>query len=353
MQISKVEVTSVHHNLHLPVQMGSTTPIDQVTCHYVRMETMDGLQAWGCMVAHPLLTGEDPQAALTACLECADLAVDLHPTNIEYSLAQLAPLTRNAPSVLCAFDLAFHDLLGKISGLPLYKMLGGYRKHIQTSITIPLAPTADAVELAQEHARSGFRIIKIKGGLDPDEDITKVQSIKRALPNMSLRLDADGGYNIREALQVTKALVNQLEMLEQPTPPENLESLLQVTRESDVPILADQSVSQPDSALQVASRRAADGISCKVAASGGILPARQIDSIARAARLTTMVSCVIEPALLIAAGLGLALSSPSVHYGDLDGHLHLESDPSSESFVLKEGTLIASEDPGLGCTVNL
>jgi L-alanine-DL-glutamate epimerase-like enolase superfamily enzyme len=90
-----------------------------------------------------------------------------------------------------------------------------------------------------------------------------------------------------------------------------------------------------------------------MATCGGLRCAGQIDAIARAAKMATMVSCVIEPALLIAAGLSFALSSPNVQYGDLDGHLELASDPSEAGFSLEDGWLTASEVPGLGCTVNL
>jgi len=56
---------------------------------------------------------------------------------------------------------------------------------------------------------------------------------------------------------------------------------------------------------------------------------------------------------MIAAGLSLALSSPNVHYGDLDGHLYLIDDPTQIGFRLEDGYLIASDIPGLGCTVKL
>jgi L-alanine-DL-glutamate epimerase-like enolase superfamily enzyme len=66
-----------------------------------------------------------------------------------------------------------------------------------------------------------------------------------------------------------------------------------------------------------------------------------------------MVSCIIEPALLIAAGLSFALSSPNVQYGDLDGHLELMDDPTIAGFLLKDGWLIATDTPGLGCSVEI
>jgi hypothetical protein len=56
---------------------------------------------------------------------------------------------------------------------------------------------------------------------------------------------------------------------------------------------------------------------------------------------------------LISAGLSLALSSPTVRYADLDGHLDLLNDPSKAGFSLEDGWLIATDVPGLGYTVEL
>jgi L-alanine-DL-glutamate epimerase-like enolase superfamily enzyme len=77
-----------------------------------------------------------------------------------------------------------------------------------------------------------------------------------------------------------------------------------------------------------------------------------VDAIARAAHLVVWLAAD-QPALLIAAGLSFALSSPNVRYCDLDGHLDLIDDPTLPGFTLQDGWLIASEVPGLGCTVNL
>jgi len=287
------------------------------------------------------------------CQECANLAPDLHPTNIEYSLAELALHSKASPSALCAFDLAFHDLLSLAAGMPLYRLLGGYRNRIQTSITIPLASLEESVEMACDRASQGFRMLKIKGGVDPDEDVRKVQAIRRALPGHVLRLDADGGYTVQQALDVARALETMLEMMEQPTPADDLSGLRRVKEISPVPILADQSVKGPSSALDLAANQVVDGMSIKLAACGGLGCARQIDAITRAAKMASMVSCYPEPALLTAAGLSLALSSPSVRYGDLDGYLSLVDDPSRAGFKLEEGWLIASEVPGLGYSVDL
>lgn len=353
MQISHAEVTPVTMRLQKPIQLANLPPIDQVTAIFLRLELTSGQSAWGCTVAHQDLTGDEPDKVLSVCLDAAEIVPDLHPTNIEYSLDQLIPLVADAPSAMCAFDLAFHDLLGLASGMPLYRLLGGYRNSIQTSATIPSGSVEESVSLAAARAKSGFRMLKIKGGRDPDEDVHRVRGIHRAFPNHILRLDPDGGYSVQAAIDVARALEGKIEMLEQPTPADDLAGLCQVKEQSPVPILADQSVRGPESALEIAAQHVSDGMSVKLASCGGLRCAGQIDAIARAAKLATMVSCLVEPALLIAAGLSFALSSPNVHYADLDGYLELSDDPCLPDFQLQDGWLTASEVPGLGCSVNL
>jgi len=346
----------VELQLRIPHQAAYHTggAIERIVVIFVRIETRQGQNAWGCAAFDPALTGETPEIVLRACRACAERARDLNPLNTEYALAALAPLTISAPAALCAFDIAFHDLLGLASGLPLYRLLGGYRDRIQTSVTINVGTVTETVLMARDRARQGFRILKLKGGLNPQEDVARVQAVHAALPNLILRLDADGSYEIEQALHVARALEGRLEMLEQPIAVSaGTAALRQISELSPIPVLADQSVVGPDSALEIAGQHAAKGLSIKLATCGGVNRARQMDAIARAAHLTTMIGCVNEPALLSAAGLAVALSSPAVRYGDLDGHFDLLHDPSRPRFLLENGWLIASDVPGLGCTVEL
>jgi L-alanine-DL-glutamate epimerase-like enolase superfamily enzyme len=353
-QITNVELIPVQLNLRMPYRAAPHyTEVEQIDCIFVRIDTREGRVAWGCAAFDPALTGESLEQVLAACQACADRARDLNPLNTEFALAALEPLTEDTPSARCAFDIAFYDLLGLAAGLPLHRLLGGYRYRIQTSITLSLAPEKETVEIAKKRALQGFRILKLKGGLDPLDDVHRVKAVHRALPHLILRLDADQGYSIQEALDVAGALESELEMLEQPTPAGDLDRLGKVTRRSPVPILADESLTDPASALEIATRRAAHGLSVKLSTCGGLHCARQVDAIARAARLTTMVGCINEPALLIAAGLGLALSSPNVQYCDLDGHIDLTNDPTRPGFDFEDGWLICRDTPGLGCTVDL
>jgi L-alanine-DL-glutamate epimerase-like enolase superfamily enzyme len=353
MQITHVQVTPVELGLRLPYRMASGAEMEHVGAVFVRIETKIGQTAWGCTAVDPAFSAHSLDEVTHACQACADRARDLNPLNIEYALAELAGVAGEVRAALCAFDLAFYDLLGLYTKLPLYRLLGGYRHRIQTSITIGRGTVQETVSLAVDYARQGFRILKVKSIHDAPEDVRRMRAVRDALPGLTLRLDVEEGYTIQQALDVARALEGTLEMIEQPTAADDLDALREVTRRSPVSILADESVRGPASALEVASRHAADGVNVKLVTCGGLRCARQMDAIARAAQMATMVGCVHEPALLIAAGLGFALSSANVRYGDLDGATYLVDDPTLPGFELHEGWLVARDVPGLGCTVQL
>ncbi|MBP1693270.1 MAG: hypothetical protein H6Q37_1153 [Chloroflexi bacterium] len=104
MQITKAEVTPVELKLRQPVRMAGLQAINHITAIFVRIETRQGQNAWGCTIANPDLTGEKPEDVIQACRECAILAPDLHPMNIEFSLDELVSRAKATPSAMCAFS---------------------------------------------------------------------------------------------------------------------------------------------------------------------------------------------------------------------------------------------------------
>jgi L-alanine-DL-glutamate epimerase-like enolase superfamily enzyme len=356
MQITHIEVIPITLDLRVPIRTAYSPAQgrNKIQAVILRIETRQGINVWGCAAFDPHITGETLADVTKKCRNCADRALDLNPLNMEYALSQLTPIAQGSPAVLSAFDMAFHDLLALAAGIPLYRLLGGFRDRIQTSITIGVSNVQETVAMARDRAKQGFRILKIKGGCDAQEDVNRIRAVADALPRLILRLDADGGYSVEQALHVARALKGKLEMLEQPTSAESgMDQLRLVTEQSPIPVLADQSAVGPASALQLATGHCVDGLSIKLAPCGGLRCARQMDAIARAARMTTMVGCIHSPALMIAAELAFALSSPAVRYGDLDGHFDLLDDPTHAGFVFDDGWLIATDVPGLGCSMEL
>ena len=268
-------------------------------------------------------------------------------------LAELEGPLKEHPAALAAVDLALHDLLGKATGLPLWKLLGAYRDRIPTSVTVGILDLDKTVAAARRRVEEGFFCLKLKGGQDVEDDIARVLAVRAAVgEEVELRFDANQGFTLEESVHFVEATRSaRLELLEQPTARELPELLGRVTAAVELPVMADESLVSVRDAFRLAGEAQADMVNVKLMKAGGIARAQRIDAVARAARLETMVGCMDESALAIAGALAFALAGPNVHYADLDGHLDLVGDPAAGALPVVAGQLHGPMGPGLGVEV--
>lgn len=247
-------------------------------------------------------------------------------------------------------DSALFDLLAKKADIPLYKLLGGFRHKIATSITIGILPLAETLAMAEKHLRDGFFILKLKGGLSLEEDVEKVRKLRERFgADFLLRFDANQGYKPEQAVEfISRVEAHDLEIIEQPTCRTGDEGLGRVTGAVSVPVMADESITTLKDAFRLAANDRIDMVNIKLMKMGGIFESLHINSVAKAAKMEVMVGCLDECALGISAGLHFALSRANIEYADLDGHIDLLNDPFSGLFSLENGWLIPSGDAGLG-----
>lgn len=350
MRIVRVEAMMIQMPLAFPYTIAYET-ISRTTNILLRIETDRGLTGFGCAAPDLAVTGETPQGVLnivSATIEPALIGGD--PLSIAALLEVLRDPLSKQPAALAMVDMALHDLLARIAGLPLYRLLGGYRHSIETSITIGIGNGSETIARALEFIRQGFKILKLKGGNDVEEDIARVHKVREKVgPDIRLRFDANQGYSVSEALQFAAATQScTIELFEQPTPSEALTLLGRVTRRTDVPVMADESLVNIRDAFKLAREQLVDLINIKLMKVGGIANALQINAVARAANIEVMVGCMDEASLGIAAGLHFALARPNVVYADLDGHLDLLNDPTAGAVILKDGVLYPTSQAGLG-----
>lgn len=350
MRITRVESWPVDLPLEQPYSIAYET-VSQVTNVFVRLETSSGLNGFGCAAPDAIVTGETPASTLEALRGVAEpLLRGTDPLRHAYVLERLRDTLTHHSSLLAAVDMALFDVLGKEAGLPVWRLLGGYRDRMRTSVTIGILPEDETVARAREWVARGFRSLKLKGGLDVEEDAARVRAVRLAIgPKVELRFDANQGYTVEQSLRfVGETRQSKLELLEQPTPRGEPALLGRVTKDVPIPIMADESLMNLRDAFRLARRDLVDMVNVKLMKVGGIAEALQVNAVARAARLEVMVGCMDEAALAIAAGLHFGLARPNVRYADLDGHLGLVGDPSATAVVLKDGVLYPRAEPGFG-----
>ena len=298
-----------------------------------------------------MVTGETAKSVL-GLLQGAlpELLKGQDPLRIAWHIHRLEPTFAENPAALAAVDMALHDILGKVAGLPVWRLLGGFRKGIKTSVTIGIMPVKESVELAKEWMTKGFFCLKIKGGRKLAEDIERVNKIREAVgKQVKLRFDANQGYTVKEALSfVRETRAAQIELFEQPTPSAKPNLLGRISGRVPMPVMADESLMSLRDAFRLARNDLVDTVNIKLMKVGGILEALQIDAVARSANLEVMIGCMDEAGLAIAAGLHFALSRPNVLFADLDGHLGLEGDPTHDAVIIRKGILYPLENPGFG-----
>ncbi len=350
MKITGIEAWPVSMRLKEPYTIAYET-IESTTNIFLKLETDKAIIGFGCAAPDLQITGETPDSVLQAIANVISPSIKgSDPLRRAMLIERLAPLLKSQPSALAAVDMALHDILGKISGLPLWKLLGGFRDRIRTSVTIGILPEVETVIRAQEFVAQGFKSLKLKGGTDVDSDIARVLKVREAVgPETELRFDANQGFTVEQALKfVQKTRTARLELIEQPTPKGHPDLLGRVTSSVSLPVMADESLMTLRDAFRLARRDVVDMVNVKLMKVGGISVALQINSVARSAGFEVMVGCMDEAALSIAAGLHFALALPNVVYADLDGHLDLIDDPSQGAVLLRKGILFPTDNPGLG-----
>lgn len=231
--------------------------------------------------------------------------------------AAVLPLLQNNMFALCALDLAFNDLYGKLNGKKLYQIWGyDLHKNPLTDYTIGIASVEKMVEKMNEMP---WPIYKIK--LGTPNDIAIVTELRKHTDAV-FRIDANCAWTVDETLQNAIELKKLgVEFLEQPLKADNWSGHKTVYENSVLPIIADESC-----IVETDVKRCHNhfhGVNVKLVKCGGLTPARRMLTEARQLGMKTMVGCMTESTVGISA---IAQLLPMLDYVDMDGALLLAED---------------------------
>jgi muconate cycloisomerase len=188
--------------------------------------------------------------------------------------------------VQAAVGDALYDVAARTLGVPAYTLLGG-RCREDIAVGLALGITGDdgrMVAAAQAAYERGYRHIRVKIGMDAAADIAGIAALRRHFGDrVVLRADANGGMNYGDALRLLAKLeAYDLDIVEQPLPAWDLDGMAALAKSVRIAISADESLTTPQSLIEISRREAARVIQTKSGKNGGIHTIRRLWQIAEA-----------------------------------------------------------------------
>ena len=320
------------HVFTLATSSRSTTPVMLTEIEY------DNVTGYGEASMPPYL-GESHETA-TSFLKLVDLSRFESPFLMEDIVSYLDQLAPGNYAAKASVDIALHDLVGKLINQPWYRIWGlNPEKTPNTSFTIGI----DKPDVVKQKVREAvpYKILKVKLGQDNDKEM--ILSV-RSETDKPICVDVNQGWTDRnKALEMAKWLKDQgVVFIEQPMPKTSSDDIAWLTKNSPLPIIADEAFQSIADFTKI--QGVYSGVNIKLMKCGGMHNAYKMISIARALGMKVMIGCMTETSCAVTAAAQL---SPLVDWADLDGNLLIDNDVY-EGLLIKNGKIILPDRPGIG-----
>ena len=323
----------LQHTFTVASYSRTTTPDVQVEIEY------DGYVGYGEASMPPYL-GHTVES-VCAFLQKVNLERFSDPFQMEDILAYVDGLSEGDAPAKAAVDIALHDLVGKLIGQPWWRLWGlDAAKAPSTTFTIGI-DTPEVVREKTLECADRFNILKVKVGLDSDEQM--IQTI-RSVTDLPLAVDANQGWKDRnKALdEIFWLKEHGVVMVEQPMAIDRLDDIAWITERSPLPIFADESIQRLRDIPAI--KGAFHGINIKLMKCTGMREAWKMLNYGRAEGMRVMIGCMTETSCACTAAAQL---SPAVDFADLDGNLLISND-RFEGMTVQGGRMVLPDRPGLG-----
>src|SRR5258705_9851323 len=326
----------------------------------VRITATGGAIGLGNIDPSPGYSMETIEASLTMLqTRLAGLVVGMDPTNVHRILQKLEPAVEGFHDAKAAIEMACVDLTARVCGVPVYTYLGGAVKdRVMFNAWIGILPPDEAAAETVSWQKRGFKSAKIKVGGNIEADRDRVKAVREAVgPDFKLRIDANAGYDADTSINLARMVAPfGLQLFEQPVPADDIGGMARVRREANamgIPIMADESLLDHASLIDIIRANAADMVKVKVMKQGGFLNTRRMIATAEAAGMRCVVGHGFGLGVNTMAEIMLAATSSNVIDGlECVGPLKTADDIVNHKLDLNSGSLALPAGPGLGVTLD-
>jgi len=350
--IQSIEVYSVVLRYHEPFRIAPSTTTESNNI-IVKINTDFDTVGIGECSPSLRVTQETPQTVLATLDKIAPRLIGECPLRIERDIEVMDELVKANPSAKAGVDIALHDIFGKAAGKPLFRVMGGYREQVLTDLTLSIKEPTEMAKDALKAVESGFKALKVKVGVDPEEDVERIKYIRKAVgSDTAIRIDANQGWTVKQAIESLNRMQRlEIEFVEQPVKAEDVRGLAKVKRHSPIPVMADESVHTASDLLRLIKEDAVDLVNIKLMKTGGIWKARKLAAVAEAAHIPCMIGCMGESTVGITAGVHLAAALKNIQFADLDSDILIRDKLVLGGWAkLKDSERVPAETLGLGVT---
>lgn len=258
----------------------------------------------------------------------------------------------------CAIETALLDAQGKRLGLPVSELVGGRRVDALPVLwTLASGDTSrDIAEAEQMLGMARHNAFKLKIGKRPlAQDVAHVGAIKAALGDRaSVRVDVNMAWDEATARRGLAMLADVgCDLVEQPIIRHNRDGMARLVALGLIPVMADESLVGPASAMDFARSAAADVFAVKIEQSGGLDAARAVAQIGHAAGIALYGGTMLEGAIGTIASAHAFATFPALEWGtELFGPLLLTEEILEEPLVYRDFSLAVPNGPGLGIALD-
>ncbi|MDB5852981.1 MAG: hypothetical protein JWR22_1022 [Herminiimonas sp.] len=324
----------------------------------VRIEASNGMVGWGEAASAPLMTGDVQDGMLAVVNQI------LKPLLIGQNALDHARLARICHAGIhgsggpkAAVDTALLDLCGKYLDVPVSDLLGGaVHKELRPMYLLGNASNDDNLIEAVEKLKQGIQFFKLKVGVKPvKEEIRFTLQLREELgPFVTLCADANTGYSLSAAKEYLSGIADAgLLFFEQPLRSGDVRGMALLARSTQIPLCADEAISEIKDILDYHAAGAASGINLKTIKIGGMSEAVRAANVCEALGLQINLACkVAESTIGAAALLQLGAVINNLDWGISITNHYLVADLATDPIHAVKGGITLARKPGLGIDVS-
>lgn len=344
-------------HLSLPVASRRDHGIGSVTgaCEIVvlKLTSEDGTAGWGEAAPWSVFTGS-PEASFAALDRyLRPLVVGREVRERPYIMRKALYAIAHCTEAKAALETALLDLEGRLTGKPVWALLGG-----ASSVNIPLSVSLADPDFSRDLilldrlVEEGIGIVKLKTGFaDAAFDTMRLEKLRTDYPMMKVRVDFNQGLDTNEAeARVREVAEFTPDFIEQPVRAHHFDLMAHLRKTVDIDILADESVFGPEDMRRAIDEGICDGVSIKIMKSGGLTRAQNAARMAGEAGLTAYGGDMFESGLGQFAGSHMIVASPEITLGCefYQATYFLIEDILETRFPAENGHVAVPDGPGLG-----